>query len=429
MLGRLPPGGAAGASRDLLLRRLVVEVQPDGTAKRYQREVHRVHTESGARDLDRFVLSARPGSQQARLLQGLVRHADGSEERARTGRSGRNGRLGVDLPPIQAGDVVDLEWRLDDLRPTFFGRTFGLRSSFVSNPDLGCKQSEIVLVETPELPLVHHLRNVELEPVVEQLDDGRTRHRWTLLEWRPRRRESPSPPSEEWLPILEASSYQNWEELGSWWWNLIEEEIRVSPEMSAYVREATAELDTPLGKLRALYDFVVTEVRYNAWEFGVHGYEPYSAPVIFSRRFGDCKDKAILLRALCSEVGIECYPVLIDSQGIRAREDHSLALVQHFNHVIAYVPEQDGIPAMYLDGTARLHPLEVLPSSDLGAAVVIVRPDGVDEARIAFPPAEVNRLELDVTIDLRSDAPRARVERRAHGTFDAAERSFSRRCA
>jgi len=412
-----------GASRELLLRRLVIEVQPDGTAKRYQREVHRVNTESGARDLDRFVLSARVGTQEVRLLSARVQHPDGSVEEARTGRSGRSGRLPVDLPPISVGDLVDLEWRLDDLRPSFFGRTFGLRTSFVGDADLPLNESEVVLLSSPELPLYHQLRNVELEPVVEALEGGRTRTRWTLTDWAPRRRESPMPPTLEWMPILEASSYADWQALGAWWWDLIEEEIRVSNEMSAFVAELTGELETPLERLRALYDFVVTDVRYNAWEFGVHGYQPYSAPVIFSRRFGDCKDKAILLRALLSEVDIECFPVLIDSQRVRAAEDHGLALVQHFNHVIAWVPEQEGIPAMYLDGTARLHPLEVLPASDLGAAVVIVKPDGVQEARIPFPSAEVNQLMLDIEIDLAASGPSPTViERRARGTFDPAER-------
>ena len=230
------------------------------------------------------------------------------------------------------------------------------------------------------------------------------------------------PPAAEAAPVVQASSYASWEAFGAWWWNLIEEEIRVSPEMAAKVRELTADARTPRERLRAVYDFVVTDVRYNAWEFGVHGYEPYSAPVIFSRRFGDCKDKAILLRAMLSEVDIEAWPVLIRLEPRRFEEDHTLPMVAHFNHCIAFVPEQPGVAAMYLDGTARLHPLEVLPDSDRGARVLVVRADGIRNDRIPFPSAQENLLSESFAVDLTGDGTRVKLVRTARGRHDPRER-------
>ena len=414
-----------GASREVLLRRVVVEVHPDGTAKRYFRLVERVAGERGARELDRFGVQAAPGEQEARLLTASVRRPDGSVELARTGRSGRRGGVGVDLPPLDEGDVVDLEWRLDDLRPTFFGRTFGLRAPFAPDPGLPVHESELVLSVPDELPLVFHQRGFEAAPEVTRVEPDSTLYRWRLEDLEPLATESLMPPAEELVPLLEASSYASWEELGTWWWNLIEEEIRVSPEMAAEVARLTEGRETPLEKLRAIYDFVVTDIRYNAWEFGVHGYQPYSAPVIFSRRFGDCKDKAILLRAMLSEVGIEAYPVLIRATERRPEEDHSLALVQHFNHCIAWVPEQEGLEAAFLDGTARYHPLEVLPAMDRGARVVVVGPDRVEQRTIPFPPASANRREHHFEVDLGvPDGPRVRYVRRPHGTLEPPERAL-----
>ena len=419
-----PTIGSGDVSREVLLRRLVVEVHPDGTAKRYLRSVQRVLNESGARSLDRIPLYAHPGDQEVRVLRADVHKQDGSRVRARTGRGGERGGMWVDLPPLETGDLVDLEWRLDDLRTTYFGTYFGFNESFTPDPALPVYESEMVLLTTPELPLLFHTRNYPGRHETEALNGGGTRHRFFMGAIAPLRNEPLMPPASETIARVQASSYASWADFGRWWWNLIESEIRVSPEMAAKVAELTAGRDDPRERLRAIYDFVVTDIRYNAWEFGVHGYQPYSAPVIFSRGFGDCKDKAILLRAMLSEVDIEAFPVLIRSAPRREEEDHTLALVEHFNHCIAYVPEQEGLAATFLDGTARHHPVHVLPASDAGARVVVVRPDGVEETRIPFPDPGENRLESEFHVSVNAEGG-ARVEltQRPSGRFDPGTRA------
>ena len=406
-------------SRELLLERVVVEVQPDGTAKRYRRHVQRVLNETGIRALDRIPIRAWGGDQEVRVLVADVHRADGTVLHAPTGRGGRQGGMWVDFPPLEVGDVIDLEFRLDDLHPTFFGQYFGMNHRLSPDPGLPLYESEVVVIATEELPLAFHTRNFTGEPETRPLDDGQVEHRWRLEGWKPLRTESSMPPADEVVPAVQASSYESWEEFGSWWWNLIEAEITVSPEMTEKVAELTAEANTVEEKIRAIYDFVVTDIRYNAWEFGVHGYQPYSAPVIFSRGFGDCKDKAILLRALLSEVGVEAYPVLIRLAGRRAEEDHTLALVEHFNHCIAFVPEQEGTPELFLDGTARHHPLGIVPASDNGARVVIVKPDGVEARRIAFASATENRIDNAFRVTV-TDVEDTRVElsQRGSGRYD-----------
>lgn len=419
-----PPVEEGVASREVLLHRIVIEVNPDGTAKRYHRTVERILSEAGARELDRKAWRAWPGEEEVRVLSADVLHPDGTVDSARTGRTGARGVLGIDLPPLQVGDVVDLEWRRDDLALTYFGNYFGFQSALSPDLRLPVRESEILLIAPASFPLHLHQRSFDGEFRTTEREDGSLLHHWRVTNLEPRVSENLMPPSLEDAPLVQASSYASWTEFGAWWWNLIEDEIRVSPEMAEKVVELVEGCETPGDRLRAIYDFVVTDIRYNAWEFGVHGYQPYSAPVIFSRRFGDCKDKAILLRAMLSEVGIEAWPVLIRADGRRFEEDHTLALVQHFNHCIAYIPEQEGVPEMYLDGTARFHPLEVLPDSDSGARVVVVRSDSVSEERIPFPAAEENRLEEVLRIDLTVDGPPlVELSRRASGRWDPRERS------
>ncbi|MEZ6016752.1 MAG: DUF3857 domain-containing protein [Planctomycetota bacterium] len=416
------------APREVLLTRTVVEVAPDGTAQRYQRVVERVLTEAGAKELDRRAFRAFPGMDEIRVLTADVRHADGVVERARTGRTGARGSFVLDLPPLVPGDVVDLEWRHDDLQPSIFGTYFGLDVAFTPDTRLEVRESQVIVIARPGVALSFHLAGEvsgtrDVAATERSLADGSVQYTWSSAPIVPRRAEPLEPPTAEWLPRVQASTYASWDEFGRWWWSLIREELAVSPEMREKVAELTADCATPLERLRAVYDFVVTDIRYNAWEFGINSYRPYSAPVIFSRRFGDCKDKAILMRALLSVVGIEAWPVIIRSEGRRFEEDHAAALIAHFNHCIAYIPAQVGLSEMFLDGTARLHPLEVLPDSDRGARVVIVRDDGVETVRIPFPAVTDNVMRERTVVDLRQDgAPQVTLWRAPSGRFDPRER-------
>jgi tetratricopeptide (TPR) repeat protein len=419
----LPVEGAAGAeatSREVVLHRVAIDVEPDGTAKTYRRLVQRVLTESGVRELDRLPFRAGP-YQEVRVLTANVVRADGTVVPARTGRSSWG--MVVDLPPLAIGDVVDVEWRVDDTQPTFFGNYFGANESLVPDFSVPTHESDLVLRAPAELPLVTHVRGSDATPVETALEDGRTELRWRTGGFAPVAPEPLMPPAQEFAPLVQATSYPSWEAFGAWWWKLIEHEITTSPPMSAKVAELVAGKASKLDQLRAIYEFVVTDIRYNAWEFGVRGYQPYSAPVIFSRGFGDCKDKSILMRAMLSEVGIECWPVLVYADERRYEEDHTLALVEHFNHCIAYVPAQDGIPEMFLDGTARHHPFGSLPTMDDGAKVLVVKADGVVQMVVPRSTADENRThsEYEIVFTSPTDAT-VTATRRSFGRFDPADR-------
>ena len=71
-----------------------------------------------------------------------------------------------------------------------------------------------------------------------------------------------------------------------------------APEVTPANRPSAAPGTPDEQRIAAIYRFVTTDVRYEAWEFGVHGYKPYSTSVIYERRHGDCKDKATLLASL-----------------------------------------------------------------------------------------------------------------------------------
>jgi hypothetical protein len=149
----------------------------------------------------------------------------------------------------------------------------------------------------------------------------------------------------------------------------------------------------------ALHAFVVTQTRYVALEFGIHGYKPYAVDQVLERRFGDCKDKASLTHALLASVGIESRLVLLRMNHLGAVPEAPASLAV-FNHAILRVPSLD----LWLDGTAAHSGTSEVPSEDRGATVLVINPAGPPSfGRLPLARPEENRSETEMVFQLAAD--------------------------
>jgi transglutaminase-like putative cysteine protease len=110
------------------------------------------------------------------------------------------------------------------------------------------------------------------------------------------------------------NGFTGWLEMGNWYSNLTNGRRDASPEITQQVAALTASARTPLDKMQALAQFVQNDIRYVAIELGIGGWQPHAASEVFVHRYGDCKDKATLLSSMLSQVGIESFYVVINSE-------------------------------------------------------------------------------------------------------------------
>ncbi len=200
------------------------------------------------------------------------------------------------------------------------------------------RRAELVVLAPPELPVWFTERHGELLQHSDSTDaHGLRELRWVAHDLPRPPQETAMPRREELAPVVDVSSFKDWDAFSHWWWSFIQKDFVSSPAMQAKVAELTAGKTTELDKVAAIERFVAQEIRYNSWPFGTHGYQPFSAATIFERRFGDCKDKSILLRQMLKEIGVDAVPVLINAEYERASEPLDSAMVGLFNHCIAYV--------------------------------------------------------------------------------------------
>lgn len=408
---------AAGRYREqpavVLLQSEVVEVQETGLSSRYVQRVVEIRDPKAARGYESVQVSFDPDREEVKFLDASLVKADGSRIHAEVQITDalsdpqvrlyyRNRNVVLSFPAAQAGDVLWVEYLLSDSGAVNdYGQYFGDLVPF--GEGLPVLSRQYTLLASPRLPLYLHQERISVSPLV-VTRGGKKVYRWNVSDLPPLEREPLSPGYTETGPYLHLSTFPDREAMGRWYARFIQDQWEPTPEMREKAADLVRGASDPLQRARAIHRWVVQQTRYVGLEFGVHGYRPYPARQVFARRFGDCKDKALLLAVLLKEAGFDAAMVLVRTRdnGALAPEPASLAI---FNHAICYVPELD----LFLDGTAEYAALGELPALDQGVEVQVVWPDGrTQPRRTPVLGAGANTYTASYHLEIQREAPEAR---------------------
>jgi hypothetical protein len=231
-------------------------------------------------------------------------------------------------------------------------------------------------------------------------------------------------------PTLKANT--DWNTMGRWYFNLIGERVDASPEIKQQVLALTGSRTTTLQKMQAIGEFVQHDIRYVAIELGIGGMQPHAAPYVFSHRYGDCKDKATLVRSMLREIGVESYHVVINAE--RGSVTREMPAHNGFNHVITAIKLPDGMVdssliatvqhprlgrILFFDPTNDLIPFGQLPGYLQANYGLLVTPDGGELIELPQQPPTMNsiqrtaQLTLDPTGMLKGEVKEVRLGERA----------------
>ncbi len=200
-----------------------------------------------------------------------------------------------------------------------------------------------------------------------------------------------------------------WSDIARWFSDLAFPRGTATPQLQAKVRELTKDDDDPMVPLAR---FTQRDVRYVAVEIGIGGYQPHAAGEVFTNRFGDCKDKATLLRTMLKEVGIDAHYVLVHAT--RGATDPTFPSMHAFNHVIVAIPvsaeRAKNVKAvithpklgklLLFDPTSTLTPFGQLPESLQASRGLLVTAEGGEMIDLPALPAEVNQLHRIAKLQL-----------------------------
>jgi tetratricopeptide (TPR) repeat protein/transglutaminase-like putative cysteine protease len=402
---RLRDAPGDGHNRRGLVDLTVTTVFPNGLASRFHQVVFQPMTESAAADAREYAFGFEADTESVQLRGARVYRANGDVDEAIESGEGpadspalstytSERAFYVHFPRLNAGDVVELLYRVEDIAPRnafadYFGETTYLQSE---EPRA---RAEYVLITPKARTLYFNKPNVPglTEEVKEQ---GEQRiYRFVALHVPPIDPEASAPPLGELLGHVHVSTYKSWEEMAAWYWGLVKDQFVADDDVRRRVVAATRGLKDDRAKVRAIYDYVVEKTRYVALEFGIHGFKPYSCSQIFARGFGDCKDKATLIVTMLKEVGIPSTIVIVRT-GMRGDFETEPASLAPFDHAIAYVPSLD----LYLDGTAEYTGSTELPAMDRGALALQINEGNAKLVHLPDPPASesVTSRKVDVIV-------------------------------
>ncbi|MGH9903237.1 MAG: transglutaminase-like domain-containing protein, partial [Pyrinomonadaceae bacterium] len=133
-------------------------------------------------------------------------------------------------------------------------------------------------------------------------------------------------------------TFADWSNVSRWLSELHDPQAVPDEALAAKARALTAGAKTELERLRAIGHYV-QNLQYISIDIGVGrggGMRPRPAAQVFARSYGDCKDKANLMRAMLKAINIDAYPVIIYS-GDPTYVREEWASPQQFNHCIIAV--------------------------------------------------------------------------------------------
>ncbi|WP_232298685.1 DUF3857 domain-containing transglutaminase family protein [Granulicella tundricola] len=109
-----------------------------------------------------------------------------------------------------------------------------------------------------------------------------------------------------------ADSLATWRGIGEWYEPLMRDRVLSTPEIAAKAAALTSGKTDFYDKTEAIGDYVQAQIRYFVIEMGIGGQQPHPAADIFRNGYGDCKDKATLLSAMLSSVGVHSTLMAVD---------------------------------------------------------------------------------------------------------------------
>lgn len=337
------------------------------------------------------------------------------------------------IPAAEPGNIIGYEYEVEE-RPFFLQDLW----SFQEHDPV--HESHYSL----QLPAGWEFKTAWLNhPEVKPVDAGNNLWQWTISDVKAIRNEPAMPPvrgiSAQMVvtffpPGGKASNgFAAWNDLGNWVNQLMAGRVEASPDIKQEVATLTAGKSTQLEKMQAIAGFAQHDIRYVAIELGIGGWQPHPAAEVFSHHYGDCKDKATLMRAMLSEIGVESFHVVInDERGVVTRDTpaHNFG----FNHAIVAVKLPDGMKdpslvavlqhptlgrLLYFDPTDEITPFGQIRGELQQNYALLVTPSGGELIALPMQPPAMNgidrtaKLTLDAEGTLKGEVKETRLGGRA----------------
>lgn len=251
------------------------------------------------------------------------------------------------IDDVRVGDTIEIAYTTSGQNPVFGGKAFGASPWDQGLPTM---HRRVVLNYPASRQIAWRVVGDRSLPHINPTDAVRDGIRRLTFDEQPLPGISPeamTAPEFFGSRFVQFSEFANWSDVAGWANNLFQAAAPRDGEFRDVVTRIKA-LPSEPARVTAALEFTQSQIRYFSVSLGESSHRPASPDEVLRRRYGDCKDKSLLLVTLLRELGIESKPVLLQ-MGRHGGLEKTLPSPQFFDHAI--VQAMVGGKSYFLDPT------------------------------------------------------------------------------
>lgn len=247
---------------------------------------------------------------------------------------------------------------------------------------------EIALTVHPSANLRYTFQNEGVDYSKSEAD-GMVTHNWTITN-SPQVISEPSMPSMTRIaPRLIYTDASSWDQVGKWLAGQFYPHVKTDGDILRKATELTKGAKSLDEKIEKIGLYVITDIRgvaENSLPLGLAGYEPNDADVVLANKYGDWRDKSVLLISLLRAAGIDAYPHFVNRNGAILADE--FPAMKQFDAILAYVPSYKGAP-LWINPFGDMASFGYLPDAQ-GTTGFLVKDNASELLAVVDPEPETN---------------------------------------
>jgi len=251
----------------------------------------------------------------------------------------------VSFPALTPNAVMELKLRKISKAPkdSTDRHYWGMVGFQTDDPIL---RKEFVLIVPKDQDANFTFLHKEVQPEETTLGDDRYVYNWRIEKSPQIITEPNMPPLEDFIPLLVFSSETQWPVVGKWLSAKFFKHVVVTPRIQKQALNLVKDSQTQDEKIQKIFLFVAQKIRNVYLELGLAGYEPHDADSVLVNRYGDTRDKSVLLVALLKAVGVKAYPAFVNAEPLPLVK--SVPTPKQFDQIYVVIPRKNG-ETLWLD--------------------------------------------------------------------------------
>lgn len=220
----------------------------------------------------------------------------------------------INLLDIREGDILDYSYSIIGENPVYEGK-FGALLNFKYAVPFGQMQYRFITLKNDDFKFDY--KDEAPQPEVRTIGNTKE-YIWSLEDVQAKFYDSNTPSWYDDYPRVYISSHGTWEDIANQYRKLYElsssDKNRLKKLANQNIKGKGEEITLSKKKqIEQLINFVQDDIRYFGFEVGLNSHKPESPLKVLNQRYGDCKGKSFLLSELLKDIGVESYPMLVNT--------------------------------------------------------------------------------------------------------------------